>query len=112
MTKENNSQKIQELQMIEHNLQHLLMQKQTTESELNEVNNAHSELGKSEEDPYKIISGVMLKVNKEGVLKELEEKKKMLELRINAIEKQQNLSEKKASEIREGLSEKPKKEDK
>ena len=43
----------------------------------------------------------MLKTSKETVLKELEEKKKILELRTNSIEKQEKLIEGKAEELKE-----------
>jgi len=43
----------------------------------------------------------MLKADKNTILKELEEKKKVLELRFNTLEKQEKLLESKAQELQE-----------
>ena len=68
--------KIEELQMIEAQLQSFLAQRQTIQVELNEIDNAIEELKNSDDEVYKVISGVMLKSNKSKLEKELEEKKK------------------------------------
>jgi prefoldin beta subunit len=94
------SQKIQELQIIEQHLQSFLAQKQTLQIELNEATNALQELGKTSDEVYKILSGVMIKADKESTIKELEEKKKLLDLRVDSIEKQEKTLESKALEIR------------
>ena len=96
-----NSQKIQELQILEQNLQNLMFQKQNNNLELNEVVNAIKEVTQSGGDIYKITGQIMLKSNKETTLKDLEEKKKVLEIRNESIEKQENLLVSKADEIKE-----------
>ncbi len=101
---EENSQKLQELQALEQNLQSILYQKQSFQSELNEAGNAFDEVKKAKEDPYKIISGVMLKTPKDDVLKELENKKNHLGIRIDAIEKQEKLLHKRSTELKESFS--------
>ncbi|MCH7568212.1 MAG: prefoldin subunit beta [Nanoarchaeota archaeon] len=92
---------IQELQILEQNLQGLMMQKQALQLELNETINALEEIKKTNDEVYKVIGTVMLKADKQTILKELEEKKKILELRVNAIEKQEKLIESKAEELKE-----------
>ncbi|MCX5704399.1 MAG: prefoldin subunit beta [Candidatus Omnitrophica bacterium] len=97
--------KIQELQILEQNLQNLLMQKQTVQIELNEVQNALNDLKKTEDEVYKVIGGVMLRSNKADLLKELSEKQKILELRIFSVEKQEKILEEKTGKLRKELTE-------
>ena len=97
--------KIQELQILEQNLQNLLMQKQTVQIELNEVQNALTDLKKTEDEVYKVIGGVMIRSNKADLLKELSEKQKILELRISSVEKQEKILEEKTGKLRKELTE-------
>jgi len=92
-------QKIQEIQILDQNLQSILMQKQTFQLELNETTNAIEEVKKTEDSIYKILGQVMIKSDKEKVLKDLEEKKKLFELRLDALEKQEKLLGNKAREL-------------
>jgi prefoldin beta subunit len=95
------NKKIEELQALESRLQAFLGQKQMTQLELNEIENAIAELENSGEEVYKVFSGVMLKSDKNKLSEELEEKKKVLEARIESFEKQEKILEKNASELRE-----------
>lgn len=97
------SKKIQEVQALEQNLQSFLMQKQSFQLELNEVLNAIEEIKRSDGEVYKMASGMMIRSNKESMLKELEEKKKLSELRISSIEKQEKLIDDKISAIRKDI---------
>lgn len=98
------TKKIQELQILEQNLQSFLVQKQAVQIELNEITNALEELKKSDGDVYKVIGGIMIKSSKERLSKDLEEKKKLSELRVNLVEKQETLLEKKAADLREEIN--------
>ena len=99
------NKQIQELQILEHTLQNVLMQKQSFQLEFNETQNALDELSKTKGDVYKIIGGVMIKSNPADLTKELEEKKKVLQLRIQSIEKQESSLEEKANSIRKEVQE-------
>ena len=103
-SKKDNSEKIQELQILEQNLRAISMQKQQIQIELNETLNALEELKKTNDEVYKMISGIMLKSSKEDLIKELNEKKKIIELRISSLTKQEDLIEAKSSELRKELS--------
>lgn len=92
-----------EIRILEQNLSHLLMQKQALESELNEISNAKKEVSTSEDEVYKVLGSVMLRSTKEKVLKELEEKKKMAEMHLSSVEKQEKLIESKAEELRKEI---------
>jgi prefoldin beta subunit len=98
------SKKIQELQMLEHNLQSYIMQKQTMQVEMNEINTALDELKKSGDEVYKILGGIMIKSNKTNLTAELNEKKKLLEMRLNSIEKQEKMISSKSEELKEEIN--------
>ncbi|MBU1129488.1 MAG: prefoldin subunit [Nanoarchaeota archaeon] len=83
-------QKIQEMQFLEHNLQNLLLQKQSFQMELSEINSALKELENSGDETFKIIGQLMIKAEKPKILKELAEKQKILNLRIKTIQGQEN----------------------
>ena len=92
MTEKEN--KIQEIQMIEQSFHNLLMQKQAFQMELSETQSALKEIEK-EDEVFKIIGQLMIKSDKKKVVDELSNKKKLLSLRLETIEKQEkNLSEK------------------
>lgn len=93
-------EKIQELQILEQNLQNILIQKQTFQLELSETQTALDEVKKSEQDVYKIIGNLMLKSEKSQILEDLENKKKLLETRLNSFEKQEEKFSEKIQELR------------
>jgi prefoldin beta subunit len=97
------NENIRNLQILEQNMHNLMMQKQAFQMELAETNAALKEVQNSTDDVYKIISQLMIKVRREEVKKELEEKKKLFDLRINAIEKQEQEFEKKADSLRQDV---------
>ena len=99
MKSEKNKQ-IEELQMLENHLHYILAQKQALQSELNEINNAVEELASSDDEVYKIVSGIMIKSAREKLKIELKDKKKILNSKIEAVEKQEKLLEKRASELK------------
>jgi prefoldin beta subunit len=98
------NQRIQELQILEHNLQQLLMEKQTLQVELNEVSQALEEVKKSTGDIYKVLSGVMLLADKKIVGADLEERKKVLELRLKSLDKQESLVGEKTQKLRSDIN--------
>lgn len=93
-------EKISQLQILEQSMQNFMVQKQQFQQQLVEINSALKEL-KEAEQSYKIIGNVMVSAKKEDLTKDLEEKKKMLELRISTIEKQEKQIKEKASNMQE-----------
>ena len=81
--------KIQEMQFLEQNFQNLVFQKQAFQMELSETNSALKEIEKAGDEVFKIIGQLMIKTDKSNTKKELEDKKKVLDLRVKAIEKQE-----------------------
>jgi prefoldin beta subunit len=96
-------EKIRNLQILEQSLHNLMMQKQAFQMELAETNAALKEIQNSTDDVYKIISQLMIKVRREEVKKELEEKKRLFDLRIQSIEKQEQEFEKRADSLRKDV---------
>ena len=96
-------EKIQEFQLLENNLQNILMQKQAFQMELSETDSAIEEIKNSGDDVYKIIGQLMLKSDKEKIKGELLEKKKLFELRLKSIEKQEFSLTKELEKLREDL---------
>jgi len=94
------NRKIQDLQVYEQNLQSLLMQRQSMQVELNEISNALEELSKSGDEVYKILGGIMIKSEKKSLIGELQEKKKISEIRIQSIEKQEKSLEENSESLR------------
>ena len=99
----NSENKIQELQILEQTMQNVLIQKQSFQIELAETQGALEELEKTEDEVYKIIGQLMLKTEKAKTVIELEEKKKMFELRIKTLENQEKNILDKIEKIRENM---------
>ena len=98
MEKEN---KIQEMQILEQNLQNLLLQKQAFQMELSETDSALDEIKKAGDEVFKIIGQLMIKTEKSKVTDELENKKKLLDMRLKTIERQESTLTEKVNELRE-----------
>lgn len=88
-TGDDSGDKISQLQMMEHSLQQFLLQKQTFQSQLLEIESALSELP-STDAAYRIIGNIMVKTDKEELKKQLDEKKHLVDLRIKSLEKQES----------------------
>ena len=99
----NSENKIQELQILEQTMQNILIQKQSFQIELAETQGALEELKKSGNDVYKIIGQLLIKTEKAKTIAELEEKKKMFELRLKSFENQEKNIREKIEKIREEL---------
>lgn len=94
---------IQELQSLEQQMSEMLMQRQSFEVEMNEINTALEEVKKSPE-VYKISGSVMIKTDSKILIAELEEKKKIVSLRINSITKQEKPIEDKIANLQKQIN--------
>jgi len=82
-------EKLINLQRLQQQVQTLLYQKQTIELDAIEVNNALSEIKKNNsEEAYQIVGNIMVKKSKGDLIKSLENKKDVLEIRLNSYDKQ------------------------
>ena len=96
-------QNVQEIQMLQHNMQQLLMEKQSIQVAINELENALRELHTAKEPVYKSLGNIMIRADKSILIQELEEKKKMQEVRISSMEKQEKSLEDKSEKLRKSF---------
>ena len=104
-----NENKIQELQILEQSLQNLLMQKQAFQMELSETQSAIEEMKNSGDEVFKIVGRIMIKSDKNKILQELENKEKLLTIRMKSFEKQELTLSEKAEKLQKEVLEKEKK---
>ena len=95
-------EKINKLQMMEQNLQHLLLSRQQFSTQLVETESALKELETSE-PVYKAVGNIMIKSDPATLKGELSQKKQILELRINSLEKQENQVRERSQHIKEDV---------
>ncbi|MFQ5970592.1 MAG: prefoldin subunit beta [Nitrososphaerales archaeon] len=95
------------LNQLQQNLQGLLMQKQQVEIELVEVEKALEELKKvnADDDVYKTAGPVLIKANKDDVVKDLEEKKELANTRSMVLSKQESRLKENLKEVQAKLDE-------
>jgi prefoldin beta subunit len=98
-------QRLLRLQQLQQTLQGVLAQKQQLELELNEVEQALSELEKLTEAAviYKSIGSLLVKSKKTKVTTELSERKELLNMRINVLGKQEERLRTQVKDLQEKL---------
>jgi|SRR3989338_7267689 len=101
MANKETENKIAQLQMLEQNIQNLLMQKQTFQTQIIEIDTALEELNKSKGSAYKIIGAIMVSTDKDSLKKDLDSKKEIVTLKIKSLEKQENQLREKAAKLQE-----------
>jgi len=92
--------KISQLQLLEQGMQNFNLQKQQLNSKLLESESALEHLDSSEVS-YKIIGNIMVKMDKDKLKAQLEEEKGNAEIRIKALEKQEQSMRQKAKDIQQ-----------
>lgn len=93
-----------QLQLLEQGIQNLLLQKQMLQAELVETESALSELKTTtQEYAFKMVGLLMFKTTKKKLIPELEKKCELINLRIKAIEKQEQELKTKLIKKREEL---------
>ena len=84
-------EKVLQYQQIQQQTRLLLAQKQALDIQINEIDEAVSEIKKCVENDaiYKTKGNIMIKIeNKDALLKELEDEKDTLNIRIKTLDKQ------------------------
>jgi len=99
---EETENKIKEMQLIDQNLQHVLMQKQSFQTQLLELDSALEEIETTSEQ-YKIVGSIMVKSEKEALKKDLKSKKEIFELRLKNLDKQEIQFKENASHLQNEL---------
>jgi prefoldin beta subunit len=96
---------IGQIQMIQQNMHNLGMQRQQFQLQHTEAESALGELQKSS-NSYKIIGNIMVASDTESLVKELQERKEMLSIRIDTIEKQESKLRQKAEDLQKDVLQK------
>lgn len=94
------STNINQLQLFQQNLENLLIQKQQLESQLTELDSALTSLKKTNVS-YKIIGKIMVSTPKEELEKDLEQKKEVIEVRLNHFSKQEEKLKENIDEVQQ-----------
>jgi prefoldin beta subunit len=94
------NEKIQEMQIIEQNLQNILYQKQNFQIEASETKAALKEIEKSGDEVFKVIGNLMIKSEKDKIKNELSDKEKVLDMRLQSLEKQEKSLVERLEELR------------
>ena len=95
-------EKIRQLQLIEQNLQNMLVQKQSFQIQLMELESALNEI-EGVKEAFKIVGNIMISTKKAELSKDLGERKETTELRIKSIEKQENELRTRASALQKDV---------
>jgi prefoldin beta subunit len=90
--------KIPKLQILEQRLNSLLLQKQTFQTQLLEIENALGEIESSSET-YKIVGNIMISMEKDELKDELSSKKGLFDVKLNSIEKEETKLREEANEL-------------
>jgi len=98
-------QRLLRLQQLQQTLQTVLTQKQQLELELNEVEQALSELEKLTDTSviYKSIGSLLVKAEKANVTTDLTERKELLKTRVDVLEKQEERLRSQAKDLQTKL---------
>jgi len=88
----------QRLQMIEQNVQNISVQKQQFQAQLFEIESALKEIATSTV-AYKIVGGIMIGTEKDALQKEMQNKRELVELRVETLEKQEKQLKEKAKNL-------------
>ena len=95
-------EKIGQIQLIQQSLENFGMQRQQFQLQQTEMEAALSEMENSS-TVYKIIGNIMILSDKDKLRKELGEKKEMLDIRINTIEKQEDKLRSRVEELQKDI---------
>jgi len=98
-------ERLQKLQTLQDTLQQLLVQKQRIEMELTESDKALNTLKETHADAkvYKSVGAVLVEKPRDDVIKELEERKEFLDMRLKVIVKQEEKTRERMKSIQEAL---------
>ncbi|MDG6933150.1 MAG: prefoldin subunit beta [Nitrososphaerota archaeon] len=88
-------------------LQSVMAQKQQLQAELSDTERALTELKKAtnETPTYKIAGSVLIKVDRDSLLKEMEEKKELTNTRVMVLEKQEQRLQASLQELQNRITE-------
>ncbi|MEM4311055.1 MAG: prefoldin subunit beta [Nitrososphaerales archaeon] len=92
---------------LQQNLQTIILQKQQVEMELSEIDRALEELKKINpgDTVYKSVGNLLVKADRDGLIKELVERKELANTRIMVLTKQESRVRESVKELQEKINE-------
>ncbi|MBS7637874.1 prefoldin subunit beta [Candidatus Bathyarchaeota archaeon] len=98
-------ERIARLQQLQSMLQSLVLQRQRVDIELNETERALKALEKVLEGSriFKSVGSILVEMPKDEVVRDLTERKELLEIRSKALEKQENKARERLASLQEAL---------
>jgi len=93
------------LQQLQNTLQTLTAQRQRLEAELNETERALKALEEvpPEKKIYKSVGALLVEKDKEAVVKDLIERKELLDIRVKTMSSQEDKAQKRVQELQKNL---------
>jgi len=102
-------EKQRELLALQQQYQALIVEIETLKLKNKEIEEVLEELNKSNKnEAYKLVGNVLIKKSKEEILKELNDEKEIIEVRLKSLEKNKQKIEEKLKEFKKLLEEKNK----
>jgi len=98
-------EQVMRLQQLQNTLQALVLQRQSAELELRNVERAIEELEKTSDDAvvYKSAGPLLVKRDKESLVKELNERKEILNARLKVLERQEERTRERIRELQSSV---------
>ena len=103
-----NTSKVEQLQILQQNMQHLLLQKQQIENQIVEFDSALTEL-KTTEKAYKIVGKIMIATSKDELIIDLEKKKEIANVRLENFIGQEKKTKERLEKVQQEAMEELKK---
>jgi len=90
-SQEDINKKIEQFEALRQTYYAILLQKQKLKQQFDEIENALNELTKIDNTSpvYKLVGNIMIQRDKESLINELKEKKEVLDIRLQSLEKQE-----------------------
>lgn len=102
-------EKQKELLVLQQQYQALIVEIETLKLKNKEIEEVLEELNKSNKnEAYKLVGNVLIKKSKDEILKELNDEKEIIEVRLKSLEKNKQKIEEKLKEFKKLLEEKNK----
>ena len=98
-------EQVMRLQQLQNTLQALVLQRQSAELELRNVEKAIEELEKASDDAvvYKSAGPLLVRRDKESLVKELNERKEILNARLKVLERQEERTRERIRELQSSV---------
>jgi prefoldin beta subunit len=103
----NIQEKIGRLQQLQNTMQQLVQQRQRLDLEINETDRALKNLEELSSDTkvYRSVGSILFEKSKDGVVKDLTERREFLEMRSKVLTKQESKTRERLSSLQKSLQE-------